>query len=87
MNWLDKILGTGWRDTAERLFWTALSGAVATVPSILTDLPYWWAPILLPGVNWVSIKLRQNSPLPSPGDGLPALPTPEADSTLPPAHG
>jgi hypothetical protein len=68
-----------WRDTAERLFWTALSAVLGALPPILADLPgndAWWFPVLTFVVNWVTIELRKRTPvLPSPGEGLPALPT------------
>ena len=70
------MTNNSWRDTAERLLWTALAAALAAVPAVLTDLPYWWVPILTPAVNWVLIWVRRKvSALPSPGEGLPGLPT------------
>lgn len=65
-----------WRDALERLFWTAVAAVLAAVPSIITDLPYWWVPVLTPVVNWALIWVRSKVPvLPNPGAGLPGLPT------------
>lgn len=63
-------------DALERVFWTGLAGILAALPSIFSDLPYWWVPILLPIINYALVWVRSKVPaLPNPGEGLPGLPT------------
>lgn len=63
------------RDTAERLFWTALSGALTAVAVILTDLNAGYGPVILAAINYLLILVRRKmGVLPNPGEGLPGLP-------------
>lgn len=68
------------RDTIERLFWTVASAftgllAVGTVIDIST-LEAALGAAATAGVNFLNILARERlSALPSPGEGLPALPT------------
>jgi hypothetical protein len=65
-----------WRDTAERLFWTIASLVLAEIPVVLADLDQWWVLPITGVVNWLLIQVRKRtSVLPSPGEGLPGLPT------------
>jgi hypothetical protein len=65
-----------WRDTAERLVWTAVAAILGALPVVLADLPPWLFPIFTAAINYASIWVRQRlAGLPSPGEGLPGLPT------------
>lgn len=63
------------RDTLERLVWTVIAAALAQVPIVLADLDQWWVLPVIAAVNWLLIQVRERTPLPSPGEGLPGLPT------------
>jgi hypothetical protein len=65
-----------WRDSAERIFWSLASFVLAEIPVVLADLDQWWVLPIMGAVNWLTIQVRKRtSVLPSPGEGLPGLPT------------
>jgi len=65
-----------WRDTAERIFFTAAALVLAEVPIVLADLDQWWVLPFIGAANWLLIQVRKRTPvLPAPGEGLPGLPT------------
>lgn len=65
-----------WRDLAERVFWTAVSAGLAAIPVVIADLDPLWAPVLTAAINYLTVLVRQRlDALPSPGEGLPGLPT------------
>lgn len=68
------------RDTLERLFWTVVAaGGGSLIAGPLLGVSAWQAAGvagLSAGVNFVTILARQRlAVLPSPGEGLPGLPT------------
>jgi hypothetical protein len=67
------------RDAIERVVWTVIAGALAAAVVVLADISAWWAPALLAAINYALVWVRAKaSALPSPGEGLPGLPTGEA---------
>jgi hypothetical protein len=66
------------RDAIERVVWTVVAGALAAAVVALGDISAWWVPAVLAVVNYVLVWVRSKTALPSPGEGLPGLPTGEA---------
>lgn len=71
----DKLFSNIW-DTAERVLWTAIAGALTALQSVTFDFGPEWAPLAVAANTLFLIAIRKViSWLPNPGDGLPGLPT------------
>ncbi|MGH2369203.1 MAG: hypothetical protein ACRDI2_13485 [Chloroflexota bacterium] len=65
-----------WKDTAERLLWTAVSAGLGAAVVVVGDISAWWAPAIIAGINYATLWVRNRlNGLPNPGGGLPGLPT------------
>lgn len=63
-------------DALERLFWTAVAGALTALSAVQFDFGPTWTPLVAAAFTAVLIAVRKALPVfPNPGDGLPGLPT------------
>ena len=64
-------------DALERLFWTAVAGALTALSAVQFDFGPVWTPLVAAGYTAVLLAVRKWFPVfPDPGSGLPGLPKP-----------